>query len=347
MTRRTDAAILFETGSPLRIVSLEIPPLQPGQVLVEVSYSGVCASQLLEVRGKRGPDRFLPHALGHEGSGVVLATGEGVTKVQTGDRVVLSWIRGSGATVPSTVYGSRMGAINSGAISTFMRETITCESCVIRIPGSMPLREAALLGCAVLTGGGIVRNTARVGRGASVAVFGIGGIGLSAVLVAALVGADPIMAIDVFDHKLEHARKVGATHTVNARKQDVRAKVLKITKGHGADFAIEAAGRTETMQTALEIVREKGGLCVLAGNLPRGERISIDPFDLIKGKRLVGSWGGESDPDHDIPFFVDQFVSGKLRMGELITHEYRLEEVNAALDELERGNVGRSLIRMQ
>jgi len=343
---KTLAAILEQLNKPLGIRELTIPDLRLGQVLVEVAYSGVCHSQLLEVRGKRGEDKYLPHTLGHEGSGVVLEIADGVKKVKPGDRVVLSWIKGNGADVPSTVYQSTQGPVNSGAISTFMRQTVTCESRVTPIRDAMPLREAALLGCAIPTGAGIILNTARVRPGSSVAVFGVGGIGLSVVLAADLVHATTIIAVDVFDHKLEQARQVGATHLINARQQDPLVTILEITEGHGVDYAIEAAGQRETMETAFQVVRDNGGLCVLAGNLPHGERISLDPFDLIKGKRIVGTWGGESRLDRDISLYVDLYLAGKLMLDALITHEYRLEDINQAFDDLEHGKVGRALIEM-
>ena len=343
---KTVAAVLEELNKPLKIRELTIPDLKPGQVLVEVAYSGVCRSQLLEVRGKRGPDRFLPHTLGHEGSGTVLEVGAGVIKVKPGDRVVLSWIKGSGADVPSTVYQSAEGPINSGALSTFMRQTVTCENRVTPIPDTMPLREAALLGCAIPTGTGIILNTARVQPGSSVAVFGVGGIGLSAVLAADLVHATTVIAVDVFDHKLEQARQVGATHLINARQQDPLATILEITGGRGVNYAIEAAGQRETMETAFQAVHNNGGLCVLAGNLPHGGRISLDPFDLIRGKRIIGTWGGETQPDRDIPLYVDLYLSGKLKLDRLITHTYSLDDINQALDDLEHGKVGRALVDM-
>lgn len=343
---KTIAAVLEQLNKPLKIRELTIPDLKPGQVLVEVVYSGVCRSQLLEVRGKRGEDKYLPHTLGHEGSGRVLEVGDGIKKVKPGDPVVLSWIKGSGVDVPSTVYQSPEGPINSGAISTFMRQTVTCESRVTPIPNAMPLREAALLGCAIPTGAGIVLNTARVQPGSSVAVFGIGGIGMSAVLAADLVHATIIIAVDVFNRKLEYARQGGATHIINARQQDPLATILEITGGHGVDYAIEAAGQRETMETAFQVVRDNGGLCVLAGNLAHGERISLDPFDLIKGKRIIGTWGGETRPDRDIPHYVGLYLSGKLKLDWMITHSYCLNDINQALEDMGHGNVGRALIDM-
>ena len=340
------AAVLVGTGRPLRLMTLEIPVLKPGQVLVEVAYSGVCGSQLNEVSGRLDPDPYLPHTLGHEGSGTVAAVGDGVRKVKPGDRVVLSWIKGRGAEVTATVYGGPDGPVNSGAIGTFMTRTVTCESRVTAIPGEMPLREAALLGCAIATGGGIVRNIARLRPGWSVAVFGVGGIGGSAVAVAAMVGASPIVAVDIVKHKLKHARDLGATHTVNADSRDSLQAVAEITGGVGVDLSIEAAGRPEVMETAFRAVREGGGLCVLAGNLAVGERITIDPFDLIKGKKLVGTWGGETEPDRDIPAYAHLFLEGKLPLSRLITHEYDLRDANTALDDLRRGRVGRAVIAM-
>jgi S-(hydroxymethyl)glutathione dehydrogenase/alcohol dehydrogenase len=327
-------------------MTLAVPALQPGQILVEVAYSGVCHTQLLEARGKRGTDRFLPHTLGHEGAGVVLATGAGVHKVKPADRVVLSWIKGTGADVPSTCYDSAAGRVHSGAISTFMRQTITCENRVSRIPDAMPLRQAALLGCAIPTGAGIIRHSADVRPGSSVAIFGVGGIGLSAVMAARLQGAEQIIAIDIVTQKLDWARKLGATHVIDSRYEEPLEAIWALTQQRGVDYAVEAVGKSQTMETAFRAVRDHGGLCVLAGNVAHGERVALDPFDLIRGKKIVGTWGGESQLDRDVPIYVDLFLAGKLPLDDLITHEYRLADINSALRALEQGLVGRALINM-
>ena len=345
-TMRTEAAVLHELDKPLSVIVLTLPDLKPGQVMVDVAFSGVCHTQLLEVRGRRGPDRFLPHTLGHEGSGTVVAVGEGVTKVSPGDRVVLSWIKGLGSDVPSVSYEADIGTVNSGALSTFMRRTVTCENRVVPLPADMPLREAALLGCAVPTGAGVVDNTAKVTAGSSVAVFGAGGIGLSAILAANLAGASPLIAVDIVDWKLRQAKALGATHTINAREEDPVEAILRMTSSRGVDYAIEAAGVPETMECAFRSVRPAGGLCVLAGNVPHGQHISIDPFDLIKGKRIIGTWGGDVQPDRDIPRYAEFFLAGKLQLGSLITDEYGLEEINGALTDLRDGKVGRALVDM-
>ena len=346
MPEQTEAAVLFKLNEPLRLISLSLPEPKPGQVIVDVAYSGICHTQLLEVQGLRGPDPHLPHALGHEGSGKVLRVGEGVKKVKSGDRVVLSWIKGKGAEVPSTAYQSAEGIVHSGALCTFMRRTITCENRVTPIPDQMPLREAALLGCAIPTGAGVICRGAQVERGSSVAIFGVGGIGLSAVVGAKLREASLIIVIDLFENKLAQAKRLGATHSVHAGQQDPLATILEITKGKGVDYAVDAAGRRETMETAFRSVRDKGGLCLLAGNLPHGETISIDPFDLIRGKQIRGTWGGETEPDRDIPEYAELYLKGKMELEQLITHEYPLEEINSALDQLKKGKVGRALVRL-
>jgi len=344
---KTRAAVLVKTGQPLKIMDLKLPKLKPGQVLVKMDYAGVCHTQLHEIQGKRGPDRFLPHVLGHEGSGTVLAVGQDVAKVKVDDKVVLTWIKGSGADVPGTTYDSDIGTVNSGAIATFMTHTVTCENrLVVMTDDNMPQRDAALLGCAVPTGAGTIINTANVAKGSSVAVFGVGGIGLSAVLAAAMREAKVIIAVDVVDDKLAAAKVAGATHTLNATQENILERIKEITEGKGVDTALEAVGKSQTMEDAYASVAYGGGLCVLAGNVAFGEKMSIDPFDLIKGRRIVGTWGGETDPDRDLPIYVDMYVKGKLPFGQLVSHEWSLDDINTAFDELEAGRVSRALIRL-
>jgi S-(hydroxymethyl)glutathione dehydrogenase/alcohol dehydrogenase len=345
--QNTSAAVLVEIGQPLQIWDLAIPALKPGQVLVDVAFSGVCHTQLLEIEGKRGHDRFIPHTLGHEGSGVVVETGPGVSKVKSGDHVVLTWIKGEGADVGSTSYQHSTQIVNSGAISTFMRRTIISENRLVPIPQTMPLREAALLGCAFPTGAGIVFKSAGVKPGDSVAIFGAGGIGLSAVAAASLMNADPIVAVDIHDYKLQLAASLGARHTINSAQGDAVATLLALTGGRGFDVVIEAVGRKETMEAAFQATRDHGGVCVLAGNLPHGETISVNPFHLIRGRRMVGTWGGETQPDRDIALYARLHESGKLKLAALATGDYSLDDINQAFADLKRGAVGRALIDME
>ncbi|MCX5712624.1 MAG: zinc-binding dehydrogenase [Candidatus Omnitrophica bacterium] len=344
---KTLAAVLSEINKPLKIEELSIPQPRDGQALVKIAYSGICHSQLNEIRGLRGEDKFLPHTLGHEGSGIVEAAGAGVKKVKAGDRVVLTWIKGIGADIPSSSYKNKDGlTVNSGAISTFMTRTIISENRLVKIPDEMPLREAALLGCAIPTGAGIVINMMDISRRNSIAIFGMGGIGLSALLAAKIKGASVIIAIDVSEDRLKQASLFGATHTLNAANENVIERIMKITDKKGVDYSIESAGRKEVMETAFKSVHNGGGLCIIAGNLAHGQTIQMDPFDLIRGKRIIGTWGGQTQPDRDIPVYTGWALSGKLDLKRLICRTYALKEINGAIDYAEQHAVGRVLIDM-
>jgi S-(hydroxymethyl)glutathione dehydrogenase / alcohol dehydrogenase len=342
---KTTSAVLVETGKPLELAELELPALKPGQVLVDVSFSGVCHTQLLESRGHRGPDKFLPHCLGHEGSGIVRDIGSAVSKVKPGDQVILSWIKGSGADVPGTTYGWNGKTVNSGAITTFSRMTVVSENRLTPLPPGIALRDAAMLGCAIPTGFGVVFNTASPSPGQSLAVFGVGGVGLCAVAAAAIAGCAPVIAIDVLPSKLEVARTVGATHVINASEGDPIAAIKQIVPG-GLDFAIESSGRVEVMVQALNAVRNQGGAAVVVGNARAGEKLTFDPLQMNLGKRLLGTWGGDSVPDRDYPRYARLIEAGRINLQPFLSKSYGLAQINDALDDLERGVAIRPIIDM-
>lgn len=340
---KTRAAILVETGKPLVVAEIEIPALKPGQVVVELAFSGVCHTQLLEARGHRGVDRFLPHCLGHEGSGTVRETGPGVTLFKPGDRVILSWIKGPGMDVPGTQYSWDGRAVNAGGITTFSRHSVISENRLTALDGEVPMREAALLGCAVPTGVGSVLNTAETKAGQSVAVFGLGGIGLSAVAGAVLAGAAPILGIDLRPEKFEIARKMGVTHTIDTRAGDVVQAVRAICPA-GLDVAIEATGIAVAMRLALQCVRSRGGRAVIVGNARQGEMLELDPGEFNQGKRLLGTWGGDTVPQRDLPKYARLLREGTLKLEPLMSKPYSLGRINDALEALETGKVVRPLI---
>src|SRR3989338_6624930 len=299
---KTKAAILYELNRPLVIDEVEIPQLNPGQVLVKILFSGVCRAQYNEIIGLKGPDKFLPHMLGHEGTGVVEDPSPQVKKVKKGDYVALSWIKGNGMDVPSTKYKSGNRIINAGAITTFSEYSVISENRLTKISRKIPADKGAVIGCALAPGAGIINNTLKATKGNSIAIFGIGGIGASVVLAAKLKPCYPIIAIDIFKKKLDFAKILGATHTIDAVKEDVPVQIIKITK-RGVDFAVDAYGEKSAMETAFASLKYPGTL-VIAGNLSRDERISLHPFELIKGKRIVGTWGGETVPQKDFPRYV-------------------------------------------
>lgn len=342
---RTRAAILVELGQPLELADLEIPALLPGQALVQLAFSGVCHTQVSEARGYRGPDRFLPHCLGHEGSGIVREIGSGVTRVKPGDRVVLSWIKGPGGDVPGTKYTWNGRTVNSGGITTFSDYSVISENRLTILDPALPFDAGALLGCAIPTGVGTVFNTAQVRPGQSVAVFGTGGIGAWAVAGAALSGASPVIAVDVLADKLELARTLGATHTIQAGTEAVVEAVHKIFPG-GVDVAIEASGRPEVMQQAVESIRAQGGLAVIAGNARFGETWPLDPRQLNQGKRILGTWGGDNLPERDFPRYQQLIRDGRMNCTPFLHQRYALSEINVALEDLAAGRAARPLIAL-
>ena len=339
------AAVLQALNAPLRIRDdIELPVLRHGQVLVKLAYSGVCHSQLMEARGRRGEDAYLPHLLGHEGSGVVVETGPDVAKVRSGDRVVLGWIKGSGIEAGGVQYKCSDGILNGGGVTTFNDYAIVSENRLVKVPDGVPMDIAALFGCAVLTGAGIITNSVRPTKGSSIVIFGLGGIGLSALMGLVLFDCEMVIAVDISEDRLRLAEEFGATHTINAADCDPVQAIRNLTDGRGADYTVEAAGRSDTIEKAFDAVRRGGGLCVFASHPSHGSRISLDPFEMICGKQIKGSWGGSSDPDRDIPIYADLYVKGKLPLDKLITNRYSLDEVNQALDDLEQNQVVRPLI---
>ncbi len=341
------AAVLYEAGSPLRIEDLDIPDLVPAQVLVEIAFSGVCRSQLMEVRGARGVDRWLPHLLGHEGSGRVLEVGESVTKVAPGDSVILTWIHSTGLDAGGSRFLKGNRTINAGPVNTFSTHAIVAENRVVRVPEGLPLDVAVLFGCALPTGAGMVLNELSPDPGSSVAVFGLGAIGLSALMACRLFDCRQIIAVDVAEDKLETARAFGATHTINAMSCDPLQAVRDLTADRGVDYSVEAGGSTDTIEQAFAAVRQHGGRCLFASHPEAGRKVCLDPHDLISGKRIAGTWGGDSKPDRDIPRLAELYRRGQLPLERLLTDRYDLAHVNEALEDLEARRVFRPLLVME
>ena len=338
------AAYLGEVGGELVITDLTVPQLTRGQVLVEVLYSGICRSQLLEISGGRGPDPYIPHLLGHEGSGTVADVGPGVTKVSPGDAVILSWIKGDGLDAPGAEYECEGKVIHSGSVTTFSNYSIVAENRLTPKPNEMAPDLASLFGCAVLTGAGILLNEIPVSQDSSLVVIGLGGIGISALLTAVALGVEEIVAIDISEEKLEFARRCGAHHTLNPRSVNAIEFVQDMTSG-GADFCVEAAGSTDTIELGFGLIRDEGSL-VFSSHPPDGQMITLPPHDLIRGKSISGSWGGSCLPDRDVPRIYELLKDRIELLQPLLTHRYCLGDINSALADLGTGRAFRPLIVM-
>ena len=339
------AAILVKQNSPLVVAEVEIPKLAVGQVLVKIECSGICGKQLDEISGKRGEDPYLPHLLGHEGGGIVVDVGPGVRKVKSEDHVVLHWMKGSGIDSAPPRFMWNGTVVSAGWVTTFSEYTVASENRVTPIPADVNLDIAALLGCAVTTGLGIVFNNAALKPGQSIAVFGVGGVGLNVVQGAALVNAYPIVAIDLHDHKLEQALAFGATHTVNSSRTDAEAILMELSQGRGFDATVDTTGNTNVFQTAYKTTTGTGKT-IMSGVLHHQKPITIDAFPLHFGRQIIGSHGGDTQPDIDIPRYIQLYKLGKLKLDEQITHRYCLDEINEAVDVVRKGQAGRCVISM-
>jgi len=341
------AAILTELNKPLVVADISLPKnLSFGQVRVKVFYSGICGAQLNEIEGAKGPDKFLPHLLGHEGSGIVVDVGPGVKTVKKDDHVVMHWRPSNGIQSETPVYDWQGKKVNAGWVTTFNEEAIISENRLTPIPKDFDLRLAPLFGCAVTTAMGVVNNDAHVKIGQSVVIFGVGVVGLNIVQAAAMVSANPIIAIDLFDEKLEMAKKFGATHCLNSKKTPDVAQWIKqyIAKG-GADVVIDTTGNARVIELAYELTHPDGKT-ILVGVPRKGDNISIYSLPLHFNKILKGSHGGSSQPHLDIPRYVALCQAGKMTLEGLVTDEFSLEEINVALDKVRTGISGRVIIKM-
>lgn len=339
------AAILVGQNKPLEIADIQAPDLDIGQVRAEIAYSGICGKQIEEITGKRGDDPYIPHLLGHEGAGTVVEVGPGVRKVKPGDKVVLHWIKGAGIDAMPARYQWGDTQVSSGWVTTFSQFTVVSENRVTPIDANSEMDIASLMGCAVTTGLGIVFNNSNLKPAESIAVFGVGGIGLNVIQGAALVSAYPIVAIDLFDHKLQWAKDFGATHTINASTESVEEALKELSQGSGMDVTVDTTGSTPVRQTAYNSTSNIGRT-IFAGVPALDEQISIDSFPLHFGRRVIGSHGGETRPDVDIVRYLKLYQLGKLKLKEQITHRYSLDQINDAVTQVRNGEVGRCLIEL-
>jgi S-(hydroxymethyl)glutathione dehydrogenase/alcohol dehydrogenase len=355
------AAVLPAVGAPLEIAEIDLPDPGPGQVRVRLAAAGVCHSDLSLTNGTmRVP---VPAVLGHEGAGTVVAVGEGVTHIAPGDPVVLNWAPSCGTCHACTlgevwlcanalngaadVYAHRVsdgGDLHPGLnVAAFAEETVVSAACVLPLPDGIPLTDAALLGCAVLTGYGAVHHSAQVREGETVAVFGVGGVGLSTLQAARIAGATKIVAVDVSPAKEELARAAGATDYVVASENTAR-EIRALTGRQGVDVAVECVGRAVTIRTAWESTR-RGGRTTVVGIGGKDQQVTFNALELFHwGRTLSGCVYGNSDPAKDLPVLAEHVRAGRLDLGALVTERIELAGIPAAFENMEAGKGGRALV---
>lgn len=342
---KTLAAILVEQKKDLVLAEIDLPAnLDVGQVMVEFYFSGICGSQLGEIDGVKGADKWLPHLLGHEASGKVLAIGPGVKYVRPGNTVVAHWRSSKGIEASTPKYYWNGLTVNAGWVTTFNHYAIISENRLTPISASVDLQTAALYGCAVTTGLGTIEKKAQVKFGERVVVFGAGGVGLSLVQGAALAGAAEIIAVDRFDNRLALARVMGATALVNVQTQEPFTAITEILGGEKADLFIDNTGRPEVIAKGYASVHGAGRV-VLVGVPGKGADTSLHSLDLHFGKSITGTIGGEAKPDIDIPRYMRLFERRRISLSPLITEVAPLRKVNELIQGMRSGRTsGRCLI---
>ena len=342
---KTKAAILVEQKKDLVVDEIEIPQLEHGKVLVEIKSTRICGSQLGEIEGVKGPDHYLPHLLGHEAGGVVREVGPLVTRVKEGDHVVCHWRPAPGISGPCPTYEWNGSTVNAGHITTFSEYAVISESRLTPIDAKYGHEVSALMADTITTGFGIISNDAKVRIGQSVCVIGIGGIGLGAVLGAKLSGAHPIIAVDLFGHKLEQARKCGATHCINSKEIKIKDAISAIIGRSEVDVMVEGTGRPEIIETAYELT-SRHGICVLFGVMRFDQKVSLNTLPLHFGRTLTGSEGGQSQPHIDIPRYLRMMDDGAFDLDDFVSHRCKLEDINSAISRMRSGESIHSLITL-
>jgi S-(hydroxymethyl)glutathione dehydrogenase/alcohol dehydrogenase len=366
---KSRAAVAFAAGKPLEIVEIDVAPPRKGEVLVRITHSGVCHTDAFTLGGD-DPEGVFPAVLGHEGGGIVVEVGEGVSSVRPGDHVIplytaecgqckfcrsgktnlCSAVRatqGKGLMPDGTTRFSYKGAplYHYMGTSTFSEYTVVAEVSLARINPAAPLEKVCLLGCGVTTGLGAVHKTAKVKAGDSVAVFGLGGIGLAVIQGAVQARASRILAIDTNPGKFELARSMGATDCINPKDHDrpIQDLIIELTDG-GVDFSFECIGNVDVMRTALECCHKGWGESVIIGVAGAGQEISTRPFQLVTGRVWRGSAFGGVKGRTELPGMVEQAMTGAINLDPFITHELPLERINEAFDLMHEGKSIRTVI---
>ncbi|WP_144715781.1 S-(hydroxymethyl)glutathione dehydrogenase/class III alcohol dehydrogenase [Aeromonas veronii] len=363
------AAIAWGPGQPLSIEEVEVMPPQAGEVRVRIVATGVCHTDAFTLSGE-DPEGVFPCILGHEGGGIVESVGEGVTSVKVGDHVIplytpecgeckfcksgktnlcqkIRATQGKGLMPDGTTRFSKDGQpiYHYMGTSTFSEYTVLPEISIAKVDPAAPLEEVCLLGCGVTTGIGAVMNTAKVKERESVAIFGLGGIGLSAVIGARLAKAGRIIAIDINESKFELARKLGATDCINPNDYDkpIQEVIVELTDG-GVDFSFECIGNVKVMRAALECCHKGWGESVIIGVAGAGQEISTRPFQLVTGRVWRGSAFGGVRGRSELPSYVQRYMQGEFRLDDFITHTMGLEQINEAFDLMHEGKSIRTVI---
>jgi S-(hydroxymethyl)glutathione dehydrogenase/alcohol dehydrogenase len=340
----TKAAVLFKLQKKLRIIDLKIPELKKGQVLVKILYSSICKSQLMEINGGRDNKKWLPHLLGHEGSGIIIKIGDAVSKVKIGDEVILTWIRSSGVESANPMYEFHNQIINAGKVTTFSNYSIVSENRIIKKPKNISHKQAPLLGCCFMTGAGMVYNETKPKKNNNILIIGFGGIGLAVFLALREKKIKKILVIENNNKRIQIAKKLGIHNIVTDLSSKSYKRIIKNFKGK-IDICYECAGSPRTIEFAMKIIKNSGHVH-FASHPDKSAFIRLKPYDLISGKKITGSWGGGCKPDIDINKFKKIIKKNSNKLKNIINKEYQLKDINLAIKDFKSGKVFRPIIAM-
>lgn len=342
MSASFKAAVLTKINSPLEIIELEFPKLRTGQILIQNRFSGICRSQLMEVSGQRGEDKWLPHLLGHEGFGIVREIGPDVKKVSMGQKVVISWINGLGINAVNPIFTTKDSRlINSGPATTFSEYSVVSENRVYKSPVSYPEEFIPQFGCALLTGGGMVLsnlNTQNLDKKQIGLILGFGGVGTAAALTLKSFQNFEVVVIEESNSRRELANELGFINVFSSL-----AEYQANNKDGLFDYCFESAGSVSSIEEGFQSIKNDGTI-IFASHPKNGELISIDPYELIKGKTIKGTWGGNFPPDSAISEISDRLKAIKINFNSLIGPKFALENVNQGLSYLQNAEAGKPLI---
>ncbi len=366
---KVKAAVAYQAGKPLIVETVDLDGPRAGEVLVEIKASGVCHTDAFTLSGA-DPEGLFPTILGHEGAGVIVEIGNGVTSVKPGDHVIplytpecrqcdyclsqktnlcqaIRSTQGKGLMPDGSSRFSIAGKkiLHYMGTSTFANYIVLPEIAVAKIRSDAPLEKVCLIGCGVTTGIGAVIYTAKVEPGANVVIFGLGGIGLNVIQGAKMVGANMIVGVDINESKKDLAEKLGMTHFVNPNdlQEDIVPYLVNLTKG-GADYSFECIGNVQLMRQALEVCHKGWGVCTIIGVAGAGQEISTRPFQLVTGRVWQGSAFGGARGRTDVPKIVDWYMEGKIHIDDFITHQFPIEKINDAFELMHAGKSIRSVV---
>lgn len=334
-------AVLRELGKNLSVEEIDIPNLDYGQVLVEIHSSGICGRQIQEIMGYKGEDKFLPHLLGHEGGGIVKKVGLGVSKCKVGDNVVLHWRKSKGIESRFPIYSNSTGKIGGGLITTFNSSAIISENRLTVIPRSINFDIASLLGCSLTTALGLINNEAKAKIGESILIIGSGSVGLSLVQASTLVTCYPIITVDISEEKLKKSKEFGATNTINLKSENLNLidESKKIIGKDGYDIVVDTTGIPNLIDLGYNLLSTNGRL-IMVGQPKNGEKIILNSAsDNFKGKKILDSQGGETNPDIDIKNYIKILDNNKIDIEKIISKRVNIKNINSAIDDIKNNKI--------